>query len=94
MKRFAPRLLTLCLTLALLCTTAFAQTATDINYTVEEKLLKQLQAGSGFSGTLTLEATAVDGRAGEGQRREEGLVEPVVLVRAVHEQARAHERVR
>lgn len=25
---------------------------------------------------------------------EEGLVEPVVLVRAVHEQARAHERVR
>lgn len=25
---------------------------------------------------------------------EEGLVEPVVLVRAVHEQVRAHERVR
>lgn len=25
---------------------------------------------------------------------EEGLVEPVVLVRAVHEQARTHERVR
>ena len=36
----------------------------------------------------------VGGDEDEPEVGEEGLVEPVVLVRAVHEQARAHERVR
>lgn len=36
----------------------------------------------------------VGGGEDEPEVGEEGLVEPVVLVRAVHEQARAHERVR
>lgn len=36
----------------------------------------------------------VGGGEDEPEVGEEGLVEPVVLVRAVHERARAHERVR
>lgn len=36
----------------------------------------------------------VGGDEDEPEVGEEGLVKPVVLVRAVHEQARAHERVR
>lgn len=36
----------------------------------------------------------VGGGEDEPEVGEEGLVEPAVLVRAVHEQARAHERVR
>lgn len=36
----------------------------------------------------------VGGGEDEPEVGEEGLVEPVVLERAVHEQARAHERVR
>ncbi len=36
----------------------------------------------------------VGGGEDEPEVGEEGLVEPVVLVRAVHEQARTHERVR
>lgn len=62
MKKRALRLLAVCLTLALLCSTAAAQSALDVEYTVAEKLLKQLQAGSGFTGTLTVESTAVAGR--------------------------------
>lgn len=65
MKRFALQLLTFCLMLAMLVPCAVAETATDVNYTVTEKLIKQLQAGSGFTGTLTLESTAVAGREGE-----------------------------
>lgn len=36
----------------------------------------------------------VGGGEDEPEVGEEGLVEPAVLVRAVHEQAHAHERVR
>jgi len=64
-KKFALRLVAFCLTLGLLCTGAAAETATNLDYTVEEKMVKQLQAGSGFEGTLTLEAEAVAGREGD-----------------------------
>lgn len=62
MKNTAMRLLTCLLTLSLLFSCAVAETAVDLDYTVEEKLVKQLQAGSGFTGTLTLESTANTGR--------------------------------
>lgn len=65
MKRFALQLLTFCLTLVMLVSYAVAETVTDVDYTVTEKLIKQLQAGSGFTGTLTLESIAVAGREGE-----------------------------
>ena len=57
MKRFVALLLSLCLMTA---SCAFA--AQD--YTVAEKLMKQLWAGSGFSGTLTVEMAAQDGKQG------------------------------
>lgn len=57
MKRFVALLLSLCLMTA---SCAFA--AQD--YTVAEKLMKQLWAGSGFSGTLTVEMAAQDGQKG------------------------------
>ena len=65
MKKIALRAVTLCLTLVLLMSAAYAETATDVNYTVQEKMLKQLQAGSGFTGTLTVESKAVPGRESE-----------------------------
>lgn len=54
MKRIASLLLAVCL----LC--PFAAQATE-DYTVAEKLLKQLWAGSGFSGTLTAEVQSQTG---------------------------------
>ena len=45
----------------MLCAGAAAQDANDISYTMSEKLMKQLNAGSGFIGTLTLNAAAVKG---------------------------------
>ena len=65
MKKIALHAVTLCLTLVLLMSAAYAETATDVNYTVQEKMLKQLQAGSGFTGTLTVESKAVPGRESE-----------------------------
>ncbi|MBP3645871.1 MAG: hypothetical protein J6K55_05545 [Clostridia bacterium] len=50
MKRFLALLLICC------CLTSCAFAADAADYTVATKLLKQLAAGSGFSGTLTLEA--------------------------------------
>ena len=64
MKKTALRILTRCLVLAL-CLPAAAESVADVGYTVAEKLLKQLEAGSGFAGTLTLTATAVAGRETE-----------------------------
>ena len=64
MKKTALRILTLCLALAL-CLPAAAESTADVSYTVGEKLLKQLEAGSGFTGTLTFTATAVAGRETE-----------------------------
>ncbi len=52
MKKIVSLLLALCLCLAL-CAPALA---TEADYTVAEKLLKQLEYGSGFEGTLTLSA--------------------------------------
>ncbi|HNW87188.1 MAG TPA: hypothetical protein PKJ47_09640 [Candidatus Limiplasma sp.] len=65
MKRFAQRLLITGLSLALLVTGALGESVTSADYTVEEKLSKQLQAGSGFTGTIMLESTAVAGRESE-----------------------------
>ena len=65
MKKIALRLLSVCLMLALLVSGALAESVTGTDYTVAEKLIKQLQAGSGFAGTLTLESTAVAGRESE-----------------------------
>lgn len=39
--------------------------ASSLDYTVAEKLQKQLEAGSGFTGTLSLSMTAVPGREAE-----------------------------
>lgn len=65
MKRIASRILTLCLALALLPAAAFAEATAEPAYTMAEKMYKQLEKGSGFSGTLTLEAAAVPGREAE-----------------------------
>ena len=60
MKKTALRLLTVCLALSLL-SPAVAETATGTQFTVGEKLIKQLEAGSGFTGTVTVESKAVEG---------------------------------
>ena len=65
MKRLTQRLLACCLMVAMLLTGALAETVNTVDYTVAEKFLKQLQVGSGFTGTLTAELTAVAGREGE-----------------------------
>lgn len=65
MRIFWRRLLSCLMALGLLLTGAIAETVSDLDYTVEEKLVKQLQAGSGFQGTLTIEAAAVEGRESE-----------------------------
>ena len=64
MKRWIIRILSVGLTL-MLCAGAAAESAEDITYTMSEKLTKQLEAGSGFVGTLTLTSTAVPGREAE-----------------------------
>jgi hypothetical protein len=61
MKRILIRIISLGLTL-MLCMGAAAETTDDLTYTMAEKLMKQLYWGSGFAGTLTLSATAVEGR--------------------------------
>ncbi len=65
MQKRTMRLISFCLAFGLLFSSAAAQTAGELDYTLEEKLTKQLQAGSGFSGTLTVEAGAVEGRESE-----------------------------
>lgn len=65
MKRIATRILTLCLALALLPAAAVAEALTEPVYTIAEKMLKQLEMGSGFTGTLTVETAAVPGREAE-----------------------------
>ncbi|MBN1778046.1 MAG: hypothetical protein JW811_07990 [Clostridiales bacterium] len=64
MKRMVFRIAALGLVM-LLCTGAAAQTADDVSYTMDEKLIKQLSYGSGFQGTLTITADAVEGRESE-----------------------------
>ncbi len=64
MKKTVLRIITLCLVLAL-CAPAGAESVAGVTYTVGEKLAKQLEAGSGFTGTLTLEAVATPGRESE-----------------------------
>ncbi len=64
MKKIALRILTLCLVFAL-CLPAAAESVADVSYTVAEKLLKQLEAGSGFAGTVTFTSAAVAGREAE-----------------------------
>ena len=74
MKRMLIRIVSLGLMLAL-CAGASAQDADDLSYTMSEKLMKQLDAGSGFIGTLTLNATAVEGRETDAY----STVKPLVL---------------
>lgn len=74
MKRMMIRIVSLGLMLAL-CVGAAAQDADDISYTMSEKLMKQLGAGSGFIGTLTLSAAAVEGRENDAY----STVKPLVL---------------
>lgn len=64
MRKTVLRIITLCLVLAL-CAPAGAESVAGVTYTVGEKLAKQLEAGSGFTGTLTLEAVATPGRESE-----------------------------
>ena len=62
MKRFAKRVMACVMAAGLFVTCAGAETTDNLDYTVEQKLIKQLEAGSGFQGTLTVEADAVAGR--------------------------------
>ncbi len=62
MKTMVKRIIALGLVLLLCAGTAAAQTAEDVHLTVLQKLAKQLDFGSGFEGTLTLTADAVEGR--------------------------------
>ena len=64
MKRMALRIAALMLVL-LLGTSAAAEMADDVSLTMAEKLLKQMDFGSGFQGTLTITAEAVEGRESE-----------------------------
>jgi len=64
MKRAVFSILALVLAL-LLCAGASAETADDVSYTMAEKLVKQIEYGSGFQGTLTITADAVEGRESE-----------------------------
>ncbi len=65
MKKRTMRLFAACVAFGLLFSAASAQTADDSDYTLEEKLSKQIQAGSGFEGTLTVGSAAVEGRESE-----------------------------
>lgn len=64
MKRKILRIAALTLVL-MLGAGAAAQTADDVSYSMAEKLLLQLDDGSGFKGTLTITADAVEGRESE-----------------------------
>lgn len=74
MKRTIARIVALGLTL-LLCASAAAESTDAVTYTMAEKLVKQLKAGSGFTGTVTLTSTAVQGRENDAY----STVKPIVL---------------
>lgn len=61
MKRMILRIVSLGLAL-LLYSGAAAGSMDDLSYSMADKLMKQLSAGSGFIGTLTLTANALEGR--------------------------------
>ena len=65
MKKNIVRLLAICLALVMLLSSAMAEPTTDVSYTITEKLLKQMEAGSGFSARLTAQADAVAGLEAE-----------------------------
>ncbi|NLV57403.1 MAG: hypothetical protein GXY67_01390 [Clostridiales bacterium] len=65
MNRKLRALLSLCLAVCLGLGSIPGGLASSLDYTVVEKLQKQLEAGSGFTGTLSLALTAVPGREGE-----------------------------
>lgn len=76
MKRRMLRIVSLGLALVLaLCAGAAAESADGPSYTMAEKLMKQLDAGSGFVGTLTLTATAAEGRESDAF----STVKPIAL---------------
>ncbi len=67
-------LLTLCLVLILGLAPVSAGWASSLDYSVAVKLEKQLQAGSGFTGTLTLSMAAAPGREKDAIITKEPLV--------------------
>ena len=73
MKRLVFRILSLGLIL-LLCTNASAATANPTN-TMADRLIRQLERGSGFVGTLTFTATAAQGHEADAF----STVKPIVL---------------
>jgi len=81
MKRWIIRILSVGLTL-MLCTGATAESMDDITYTMSEKLMKQLEAGSGFVGTLTLTSTAVQGRETEAFTTGEPIAMDLTYIKA------------
>ena len=75
MKRSIIRIISLGLSLLLCAGVAAAQDTDSITYTMSEKLMKQLQAGSGFVGTLTLDVTANEGHEADAY----STIKPLVL---------------
>ncbi|HPJ02339.1 MAG TPA: hypothetical protein PKU80_05825 [Candidatus Limiplasma sp.] len=65
MKALAYRIVALGLALLLCTGAATAQAADDVIYSMAEKLLRQLDIGSGFQGVLTITSEAVEGRENE-----------------------------
>lgn len=56
------RRLVLCLIALMVCLAPFlGAMATGVDYTIADKLLRQIEAGSGFRGTLTMELNAPEG---------------------------------
>lgn len=53
--------LLICILTVMVCLAPMASCATGVDYTIAEKLFRQIEAGSGFRGTLTLEIAAPDG---------------------------------
>ncbi len=89
MKRFW------CLMVCLVCALGWACPALgsevdSAEYTVAEKLMKQLWAGSGFSGTLTLEAEAKAGSAAMSTRKPIVLGVDYIYVRPTETQTDEH----
>lgn len=85
MRRFLSLLLTaICLFTASAPALASETTTTGTDYSMADKLLMQLRAGSGFSGTLTLEVDANEGKLGQGLTTQKPLVMNVdyIYVRA------------
>ncbi|MEA4999973.1 MAG: hypothetical protein VB087_11350 [Candidatus Limiplasma sp.] len=88
MKKNIVRLLAICLALVMLLSSAMAEPTTDVSYTITEKLLKQMEAGSGFSARLTAQADAVAGLEAEAVTTLKPLEFDVSLIRVREDAAK------